>query len=61
MATLTPIARPDWLPFKRWPFDTSVLSTPAGQIAVTDEGTGPTLLLVHVAAGVSSGATCSST
>ena len=48
MTTLTPIARPDWLPLQRWPFDTSVLSTPAGPIAVTDVGTGPTLLLVHV-------------
>ena len=48
MNTLTPIARPDWLPFERWAFDTSVLSTPARRIAVTDVGSGPTLLFVHV-------------
>jgi pimeloyl-ACP methyl ester carboxylesterase len=48
MNTLSPITRPDWLPFERWPFDTSALTTPAGQIAVTDVGSGPTLLFVHV-------------
>jgi haloalkane dehalogenase len=48
MNTLTPVARPDWLPFERWPFDTSALNTPAGRIAVTDIGSGPTLLFVHV-------------
>jgi haloalkane dehalogenase len=48
MNTLTPIARPYWLPFERWPFDTAMLSTPAGQTAVTDVGSGPTLLFSHV-------------
>lgn len=48
MNTLTPIARPDWLPFERWPFETAMLSIPAGRVAVTDVGSGPTLLFVHV-------------
>ncbi|WP_375481927.1 alpha/beta fold hydrolase [uncultured Mycobacterium sp.] len=48
MNPLTPIARPDWLPFERWPFDTAMLSTSAGRIAVTDVGSGPTLLFAHV-------------
>ena len=49
MRTLTPIVRPPWLPHEQWPFPTSALTTATGQrIAVTDVGTGPTLLFVHV-------------
>ncbi|MBV8181447.1 MAG: alpha/beta fold hydrolase [Mycobacterium sp.] len=48
MNTLTPIQRPAWLPTQRWPFPLTALATPAGQIAVTDVGSGPALLFVHV-------------
>jgi pimeloyl-ACP methyl ester carboxylesterase len=33
---------------EEWPFPTASLATPVGQIAVTDIGSGPTLLFVHV-------------
>jgi pimeloyl-ACP methyl ester carboxylesterase len=48
MSALTAIQRPVWLPVEHWPFPTGALVTPIGQIAVTDTGSGPTLLFVHV-------------
>jgi pimeloyl-ACP methyl ester carboxylesterase len=42
------IQRPAWLPVEQWPFAMAVLATPVGRIAVTDIGSGPTLLFVHV-------------
>jgi pimeloyl-ACP methyl ester carboxylesterase len=42
------ITRPAWLPAEQWPFPTAALTTPVGRIAVTDIGSGPTLLFVHV-------------
>jgi pimeloyl-ACP methyl ester carboxylesterase len=48
MSALNPIQRPAWLPHERWPFPTAALITPVGRIAVTDVGSGPTLLFVHV-------------
>ena len=42
------IQRPTWLPAEHWPFPTAALMTPVGRIAVTDIGSGPTLLFVHV-------------
>jgi len=42
------IQRPTWLPAEHWPFPTPALMTPVGRIAVTDIGSGPTLLFVHV-------------
>jgi haloalkane dehalogenase len=47
MTVLQPLDRPAWLPDTAWPYDTRALPTPVGRIAVTDVGTGPTLLLVH--------------
>jgi len=47
MSTLEPMQRPAWLPEAVWRYDTRVLPTPVGRIAVTDTGRGPTLLLVH--------------
>lgn len=47
MTALEPLDRPAWLPTAVWPFATGALPTPAGRIAVTDVGSGPTLLLVH--------------
>ena len=43
-----PIQRPQWLQHERWPFATAALATPVGRIAITDIGSGPTLLFVHV-------------
>jgi pimeloyl-ACP methyl ester carboxylesterase len=48
MSTLKAIQRPPWLSADAWPFPTASLATPVGQIAVTDIGSGPTLLFVHV-------------
>jgi pimeloyl-ACP methyl ester carboxylesterase len=48
MNALTPIQRPAWLPHESWPFPTAALVTRVGRIAVTDTGSGPTLLFVHV-------------
>lgn len=48
MSALTAIQRPTWLPAEHWPFPTATLMTPVGRIAVTDIGSGPTLLFVHV-------------
>jgi pimeloyl-ACP methyl ester carboxylesterase len=48
MNALMPIQRPGWLLHERWPFPTARLVTPVGRIAVTDIGSGPTLLFVHV-------------
>lgn len=48
MNKLTSLQRPAWLPPERWPFATSALPSPFGDIAVTDVGSGPPLLLVHV-------------
>jgi pimeloyl-ACP methyl ester carboxylesterase len=45
---LSPIPRPSWLPSSTWKHPTYALPTPAGEIAVTDTGTGPVLLFVHV-------------
>jgi pimeloyl-ACP methyl ester carboxylesterase len=48
VSALTAIQRPAWLPAEHWPFPVAALTTPAGRIAVTDIGSGPTLLFVHV-------------
>jgi pimeloyl-ACP methyl ester carboxylesterase len=45
--SLAPMARPRWLPKEVWPFRTSKLEVDGRGIAVTDVGSGPTLLLVH--------------
>jgi pimeloyl-ACP methyl ester carboxylesterase len=42
------LQRPDWLPADEWPWPLQAVPTPAGRIAVTDTGSGPTLLLTHV-------------
>jgi pimeloyl-ACP methyl ester carboxylesterase len=47
MPVLHELPRPAWLPPAAWPYDARALDTPVGRIAVTDTGTGPTLLLVH--------------
>lgn len=47
MSSLEPLARPAWLSEAAWPWTTAAVRTPVGRIAVTDAGTGPTLLLVH--------------
>jgi haloalkane dehalogenase len=43
-----PCERPDWLKPQSWPFETRRLTTPVGDVAVTDAGSGPLVLLVHV-------------
>jgi haloalkane dehalogenase len=48
MSALMAIQRPDWLSPEQWPFPTAALTTAVGRIAVTDVGSGPTLLFVHV-------------
>jgi pimeloyl-ACP methyl ester carboxylesterase len=48
MSALPPLPRPTWLPESAWPWPTGQLSTPDGPLAVTDTGTGPTLLLTNV-------------
>jgi pimeloyl-ACP methyl ester carboxylesterase len=48
MNALNTIQRPTWLPAEQWPFPTAALTTRVGRIAVTDIGSGPTLLFVHV-------------
>ena len=48
MNALNVLQRPTWLPAEHWPFPLAALTTPAGRIAVTDIGSGPTLLFVHV-------------
>jgi pimeloyl-ACP methyl ester carboxylesterase len=47
MTNLRPLDRPAWLPVTAWPYRTDTLPTPAGSVAVTDTGSGPTLLFVH--------------
>ena len=44
---LIPMARPSWLTKEVWPFSTSGLKVDGSTIAVTDVGSGPTLLFVH--------------
>src|SRR5581483_7586641 len=41
------LARPDWLPQNQWPFQSFAVEMHSGVLAVTDAGSGPTLLLVH--------------
>jgi pimeloyl-ACP methyl ester carboxylesterase len=48
MRDLKGIQRPTWLTAEHWPFPAAALATPVGRIAVTDIGSGPTLLFVHV-------------
>ena len=48
MKTLAILDRPSWLPSSAWPWETYALSHDRGRIAVTDVGSGPTLLFVHV-------------
>ncbi len=43
-----PSERPGWLEPKSWPFEPRRLTTPVCEIALTDTGSGPTVLLVHV-------------
>ena len=42
------IKLPDWLSTDAWPWPVRAVATPAGRIAFTDTGSGPTLLLAHV-------------
>jgi hypothetical protein len=42
------IERPNWLSTEAWPWRVRAVATPAGRIAFTDTGSGPTLLLVHI-------------
>jgi len=44
------LPRPNWLPKSVWPFDTFALNVDGIDLAVTDVGSGPTLLLVHIGA-----------
>jgi len=44
---LNSLRRPAWLPPSVWPFTTSSLPVEGSKLAVTDVGTGPTLLFVH--------------
>jgi pimeloyl-ACP methyl ester carboxylesterase len=46
-APLAPLRRPQWLPERLWPFQTSALEVDSAKIAVTDVGQGPVLLFVH--------------
>src|SRR6201993_5620612 len=48
MKTLATLDRPGWLPSSAWPWQPSALDHAGGRIAVTDIGSGPTLLFVHV-------------
>lgn len=43
----TSIVRPDWLSDRAWPFEIRTAVIDGAMIAYTDEGSGPTLLLVH--------------
>ncbi len=43
----TSIVRPDWLSDRAWPFEIRTAVIDGVMIAYTDEGSGPTLLLVH--------------
>jgi pimeloyl-ACP methyl ester carboxylesterase len=45
--TSAPLARPNWLTPAVWPFETRTIQSDGVAIAVTDVGTGPTLLFVH--------------
>ena len=45
--TSASLARPGWLTPEVWPFDTRTIESDGVAIAVTDVGTGPTLLFVH--------------
>lgn len=42
------LRRPDWLTPHVWPWTIHAVPTPAGRLAVTDTGSGPTLLLAHI-------------
>lgn len=44
---LPPLPRPEWLPQRAWPFETSALDFEGTTLAVTEAGAGPALLLVH--------------
>jgi haloalkane dehalogenase len=44
------LPHPSWLPERVWPFHTYELETRDDVLAVTETGTGPALLLVHVGA-----------
>lgn len=46
-ASLKPLRRPQWLPERVWPFQTSTLKVDGSNIAITDVGQGPVLLFVH--------------
>src|SRR5882757_8265233 len=41
------MSRPDWLPQRVWPYETSSIDVDGSTIAFTDVGSGPVLLLVH--------------
>jgi pimeloyl-ACP methyl ester carboxylesterase len=47
MSPLEQLPRPQWLPQRVWPFQTSALEIEGCRIAVTDVGRGPVLLFVH--------------
>lgn len=41
------VGRPEWLPYEAWPFDIKLAEVDGAVVAYTDDGDGPTLLLVH--------------
>ena len=43
-----PVSQPAWLPESAWPLDTFAVEANGSTLAVTEAGTGPALLLVHV-------------
>ena len=45
-----PLSRPSWLPRRVWPFETFGIETDEALLAVTEAGSGPTLVFVHVGA-----------
>lgn len=45
---LPALTRPDWLTADLWPWEIRTVNSPTGRVAVTDTGTGPVLLFVHV-------------
>jgi len=47
MSPLARLPRPQWLPERVWPLQTSALEIEGCRIAVTDVGRGPVLLFVH--------------
>jgi pimeloyl-ACP methyl ester carboxylesterase len=47
LAPVAKLSRPEWLPERVWPFETSSCDIDGSAIAFTDVGSGPVLLFVH--------------